>query len=255
KQAEAAEALQIHNEDLLNSIRYKDEFFNNVGQELRTPLTNMKTALTLLNSPHLKPAQRQRYMQVLTTECDRQSSLITSLLDLVQLSRDIEQATMQPIPLNEIVPAVVSTYQPLAQEKGVMLAYTVPENLPPVSCLSTWLKQIAINLLHNGIKFTPQSGRVWVRAKQQGDYIQLEFRDTGIGIPMNEIPKIFDRFYRVRQPAGEELGGAGLGLTIVQQILLRCGGSISVKSKLGEGSTFNVLLPIYKNLPEGHLAG
>jgi two-component system, OmpR family, phosphate regulon sensor histidine kinase PhoR len=253
KQAEAAEALQIHNEDLLNSIRYKDEFFSNVGQELRTPLTNMKTALTLLNSPHLKPAQRQRYMQVLTTECDRQSSLITSLLDLVQLSRDIEQATMQPIPLNEIVPAVVSTYQPLAQEKGVMLAYTVPENLPPVSCLSTWLKQISINLLHNGVKFTPSSGQVWVRAKQQGDYVQLEFRDTGIGIPMNEIPKIFDRFYRVRQPAGEELGGAGLGLTIVQQILLRCGGSISVKSKLGEGSTFNVLLPIYKSLPESHL--
>lgn len=247
KQAEAAESLQLQNEELLNVIHRKDEFLSMVGQELRTPLTNMKTALTLLNSPSLKPAQRQRYMQVLTTECDRQGSLVTSLQNLVQLDREIENAVMQPIHLAEIVPGVVSTYQPLAQEKGIMLAYTVPEDLPPVSCLSAWLKQIVINLLHNGIKFTPQAGQVWVRAKLQGEYAQLEFRDTGIGIPTSEIPKIFDRFYRVRHVAGEDPGGAGLGLTIVQQILLRCGGSISVKSKLGEGSTFNVLLPIYKN--------
>lgn len=251
KQAESAEALQVQNEELLNALRLKDEFLSTVGQELRTPLTNMKTALTLLNSPSLKPAQRQRYMQVLSTECDRQGSLIASLLDLVQLDREIENSTMQPISLAEIVPGVVSTYQPLAQEKGIMLAYTIPEDLPPVSCLSAWLKQIVINLLHNGIKFTPKAGQVWVRAKQQGDYIQLEFRDTGIGIPASEIPKIFDRFYRARHVAGEDPGGAGLGLTIVQQILLRCGGSVSVKSKLSEGSTFNVLLPIYRAPAEG----
>jgi len=125
-----------------------------------------------------------------------------------------------------------------------MLAYTVPEDLPTVSCFSAWLKQIVINLLHNSIKFTPTGGQVWVRSRLQGDYVQLEFRDTGIGIRTNEIPKIFDRFYRVRPAAGVDSGGAGLGLTIVQQLLLRCGGSISVKSRLGEGSVFNVLLPI-----------
>lgn len=250
KQAEAVEGLQVQNEELLNALRLKDEFLSTVGQELRTPLTNMKTALTLLNSPSLKPAQRQRYMQVLSTECDRQGSLIASLLDLVQLDREIETATMQAVHLAEVVPGVVSTYQPVAQEKGIMLAYTIPENLPAVSCLSAWVKQIVINLLHNGIKFTPHAGQVWVRAKQQGDYVQIEIRDTGIGIPASEIPKIFDRFYRARHVAGEDPGGAGLGLTIVQQILLRCGGSISVKSKLSEGSTFNVLLPIYKSTSE-----
>ncbi len=254
KQAEAVEGLQVQNEELLNALRLKDEFLSTVGQELRTPLTNMKTALTLLNSPSLKPAQRQRYMQVLSTECDRQGSLIASLLDLVQLDREIETATMQAVHLAEIVPGVVSTYQPVAQEKGIMLAYTIPENLPAVTCLSAWVKQIVINLLHNGIKFTPQSGQVWVRAKQQGDYVQIEVRDTGIGIPASEIPKIFERFYRARHVAGEDPGGAGLGLTIVQQILLRCGGSISVKSKLSEGSTFNVLLPIYKSTPESAIS-
>ncbi|MGI0488385.1 DICT sensory domain-containing protein [Pantanalinema rosaneae CENA516] len=249
KQAELAETLRIQNEELLDSLRLKDEFLNNVGQELRTPLTTIKTALSLLNSPNLKPNQRQRYMDLIAKECDRQSSLITSLLNLVQLEQVVDQTTLPPLKIADVVPGVVSTYQPLAEEKGVMLAYTVPEDLPTVSCVNNWLRQIVINLLHNSIKFTPRGGQVWVRAKQQGDYIQLEFRDTGIGISPSEIPKIFDRFYRVRQ-SGDDSSGAGLGLTIVQQLLLHCGGSISVKSRIGEGSVFNVLLPIHKTPSE-----
>ncbi len=249
KQAELVNVLQLQNEELTNTVRSKDEFISTIGQELRTPLTNMKTALTLLNSPHLKPPQRQRYMELLTKECDRQSSLIGSLLDLVSLDQMAERKTLEPIKLFDVVPGVVSTYQPLAEEKGVRLAYTIPEDLPAVANLGAWLRQIVVNLIHNGIKFTPPGGQVWVRAKQQGDYIQLEFKDSGIGVPVNEIPKIFDRFYRVRQANGDD-SGAGLGLTIVQQLLLRCGGSISVKSRPNEGSIFNVLLPVYQvNVP------
>jgi two-component system, OmpR family, phosphate regulon sensor histidine kinase PhoR len=247
KQAELVNVLQLQNEELNNTVRSKDEFLSMVGQELRTPLTNMKTALTLLNSPNLKPPQRQRYMELLTKECDRQGSLIGSLLDLVSLDQMAERMTLEAIRLSDLVPGVVSTYQPLAEEKGVRLAYTVPEDMPAVANLNPWLRQIVVNLLHNGIKFTPQGGQVWVRAKQQGDYIQLEFKDTGIGVPVHEIPKIFDRFYRVRQVGNDDPGGAGLGLTIVQQLLLRCGGSIQVKSRPGEGSIFNVLLPVYKD--------
>ncbi|MEP0919669.1 ATP-binding protein [Leptolyngbya sp. DQ-M1] len=250
RQAELANLLQLQNEELISTIRLKDEFLHNVGQELRTPLTNMKTALTLLNSPTLKPQQKQRYMDLLARECDRQSSLIKSLLDLVSLDQLAEHRTAQALRLSEIVPGVVSTYQPLAEEKGVRLAYVIPEELPAIACLSIWLKQIVVNLLHNAIKFTPRGGQVWVRAKQQGDYIQLEFRDTGIGIPSTEIPKIFDRFYRVRQSVDDDMGGAGLGLTIVQKLLLHCGGSITVKSRIGEGSTFNVLLPVYRHSEE-----
>lgn len=241
--ATKALALELQNQELVNTLNLKDDFVNELCQELRTPLAHMKMALTLLNSPQLKLSQRQRYLQMLNTECDRQNSLINGLLDLMQLDRSPEQ-TAQTLRLSDVVPGVVSTYQPLAQEKGVMLAYTVPEDLPAVSCPSSWLKQIVINLLHNSIKFTPTGGQVWVRSRLQGDYAQLEFRDTGIGIAPSDIPKIFDRFYRIRPAASEDVGGAGLGLTIVQQLLLRCGGSISVKSKLAEGSSFKVLLPI-----------
>jgi two-component system, OmpR family, phosphate regulon sensor histidine kinase PhoR len=246
KQSEMIELLQLQNEELTRSVRSKDDFLNTVGQELRTPLTNMKTALTLLNSQNLKPPQRQRYMDLLIKECDRQSSLIGSLLDLVSLDQMAERETLKPIALSDVVPGVVSTYQPLAEEKGVQLAYTIPDDMPKIACLNPWLRQIVVGLIHNGIKFTPTGGQVWVKAKQQGDFIQLEFKDTGVGVPVQEIPKIFDRFYRVRQVSGEDVGGAGLGLTIVQQLLLRCGGSISVKSRPGDGSIFSVMLPIYQ---------
>ncbi|MEH2117090.1 DICT sensory domain-containing protein [Nostoc sp.] len=241
--------LQQLNQELHNKDQLQDEYLNNLCHELRTPLTHMKTALSLLNSPNLKPPQRQRYLQMLNTQCDQQNSLITGLLELVQIERNLEGMALESVQVSEIVPGVVSTYQPVAQEKGIMLAYTVPTELPSIWCVSGGLRQIVINLLHNSIKFTPNGGQVWVRARIQGDYVQLEFRDTGIGIAENEIPKIFDRFYRVRTAATENYGGAGLGLTIVQQLLLRCGGSISVKSKLYEGSTFTVQLPTVGNTP------
>jgi signal transduction histidine kinase len=241
--ADQVSQLQIDVETLSNKLRIKDEFLKKVGQQMRAPLTNMITALTLLGSPNLRPNQRQRYMEMVTKECDRQSALINSVLELLQLEDNTDQAPMQPIRLTDVVPGVVSTYQPLAQERGVMLAYTIPDNLPAVSCLRNWLRQMAINLLHNAIKCTPKDGEVWVVARQQGDYIQLEFKDTGIGIAQNELPRIFDPFYRLRQ--GDENSGAGLGLSIVQRLAINCGGSVSVRSKSGEGSTFNVLLPIY----------
>ncbi|GAX45201.1 histidine kinase [Tolypothrix sp. NIES-4075] len=259
---ERSSKVQQQNQKQHNKEELKDEYLNNVCQELRSPLTHMKTALSLLNSPNLKPPQRQRYLQMLNNLCDRQSSLITGLLDLVELERNLDLTTLESVRLSEIVPGVVSTYQPLAQEKGILLAYTVPNDLPAVRCVTGRLRQIVINLLHNSIKFTPNGGQVSVRAFLGGtspregiqkasttalgksNYVQLEFRDTGIGIAENEIPKIFDRFYRVRSGTTEDKGGAGLGLMIVQQLLRHCGGSISVKSKLSEGSIFTVQLVV-----------
>ncbi|MEB3233277.1 MAG: ATP-binding protein [Leptolyngbyaceae bacterium] len=246
RQADKAAELQLKNDELIHSIRIKDAFFQTTGQELRTPLSTMKTALSLLNSPHLKPGQRQRYMDLLTQECDRQSALITSVLELVQLDNVDAPPLLQPVSVLEVIPGVVSTYQPVAQEKGIMLAYTVPEDLPTITTLAPWLRQILINLLHNAIKFTPENGQVWVKVKRQGEYVQIEVQDTGIGIAPTDVPKIFDRFYRVRSSSAETASGAGLGLSIVQQLLLQCGGSISVNSREGEGSVFKVMMPIHQ---------
>lgn len=235
--------VQQQNQKLENDLQLKHDYLKNVCQELRTPLTHMKTALSLLNSPSMKNPQRQRYLQMLSSQCERQNSLIHGILDLAQIERNLEEMSLEALHLADIVPGVVSTYQPIAQEKGIMLAYTVSNKLPSVWCVRGGLKQILIHLLANSIKFTPGDGQVWVRGRTQGKYVELEVRDTGVGIADSDIPQIFERFYRVRSGATEESAGAGLGLTIVQQLLCRSGGSISVKSKLAEGSTFTVRLP------------
>lgn len=236
--------MQQKNQKLQEKLQLKDEYLSNVCQELRAPLTHMKTALSLLNSSHLKMTQRQRYFQMLKQECDRQNALISGVFDMVQLERDLPRMSLEVVRLSEVVPGVVSIYQPLAREKGIMVAYTVPIDLPCVWCVSGGLRQIVINLLSNSINFTPKGGQVWVQGRVQGDYVQLEFRDTGIGIADSEIPKIFERFYRLRPTTTEDSGGVGLGLSIVQLLLSRCSGSVSVKSKLNEGSIFTVQLAI-----------
>ncbi len=244
-QAELGEQLYHTTQRLTKAVELKDDLSKLIGQELRSPLSSMKTALSILSSQTLKPAQRQRYIDMLTRECDRQNALISGISELAHLE-EMSSTPMEPLQLIDIVPGVVSTYQPLAQEQGVMLAYTVPDDLPPVACLGSWLKQIVINLLDNGIKFTPQKGQVWVKAYPKADYIQLEVQDTGAGIPPADIDRVFERFYRAKPKAEDAAVGVGLGLSIVQQLVLKCGGSISVESELGRGATFFVSLPIYR---------
>ncbi|MEC4893287.1 MAG: ATP-binding protein [Oscillatoria sp. PMC 1051.18] len=225
--------------------QFKDAFIFDVVEEFSTPLTHMKTALSILKSNQLSERQRDRYLQLLNQECDRQHGLIEAMRTLVQLDSLSPSQNQEKVQLADLVPGIVSTYQPLAMERGIQLGYTVPANLPPVSCPHHWLRQIIINLLNNSLKFTPDGGKVSVRASYQEKYVKLTFRDTGVGIAEEEIPKIFDSFYRGSiAKNNEDTVGVGLGLTIARQLLLRCHGSISVTSKLGVGSVFTILLPV-----------
>jgi len=244
--AAVTDELQVTNHKLAESIAQKTEFSKRVGQELRAPLASMKTALSILSSQNLKPIQRQRYIDMLSQECDRQSALINSVLEIIHLDELGDHVAMEPVKLIDVVPGVVSTYQPLANEQDVMLAYTISDDLPAVACSSSWLKQIVINLVHNGIKFTPPNGRVWVRATAKADYIQLDVEDTGIGIAPGDISKIFERFYRIRSKAEKVELGAGLGLSVVQQLLQKCGGKIHASSEITKGTIFCVSLPIHR---------
>jgi signal transduction histidine kinase len=245
-QAMSMSTLSSQNEVLLNTLRLKDDFLNTVGQELRTPITTIKTALTLLDSPNLKAPQRQRYMEMISHECDRQSALISGVLNLLQMETSVGQAEPAPLQLADTVPPVVSTYQPLAEEKGIMLAYTIPDDLPAVNCPDPWVRQIMIHLLNNSIKYTDNGGEVWVTACPRDDFAEIEVRDTGIGIPPADLPKIFEHFYRGRNLPPNETEGAGLGLSIVQQLLMYCGGNIAVDSQPSRGTQFLIRLPLHQ---------
>ena len=216
------------------------DFLHSLVAELRSPITHMKTALSLLESKSIKGEQRQRYIKMLERECERQNSVISGLLDVLNLHDPVEVSAVY---LNELVPGIVSTYQPLASEKQIQLGYTIPDNLAPVSCPTLWLRQIIIQLLNNSLQFTPPMGRVFVQATTKNDAIELIISDTGRGIDAKDLGKIFDSFYRSKTVTNNEVTGAGLGLTIVKQLVQRSGGSISVNSKLQKGSSFRILLP------------
>jgi two-component system, OmpR family, phosphate regulon sensor histidine kinase PhoR len=213
--------------------------------QLRAPITTIKTALSLLESPSLKPLQRQKYLDMIRAECDRQTAVLDGAINLLDVAKyGLEQ---DGINVGEVLPALISHYQYIATERGITVTCQIPAELPLVLCPEPWLKQIARSLLDNSINFTPSGGIISMKVSLQGDLLQLEFRDNGMGIHNADLPKIFDRFYRGRnQPEGQQKMGAGLGLTIVQKILLRCGGSVSVVSQTGTGSRFRVLLPVLK---------
>jgi two-component system, OmpR family, phosphate regulon sensor histidine kinase PhoR len=228
---------------LTQSLNFNRELFGKLTQELTLTLTNMKTALRLLDTTQSKKEQRQRYLQLLQQQCDRQNFLLTGLLEIEQVERSVDESESS-LRLEEVIPGIVSIYQPIAEEKGIILGYNVPPGLPYAACPSNYLRQILRNLLSNSLKFTPPQGRVYVRAISKKEAIELIVSDTGIGIDNSDLPQIFNSFYRGRNANNLETVGAGLGLTIVQQLLNRCGGSISVTSRLGRGATFTISLPI-----------
>ncbi|ELS00623.1 signal transduction histidine kinase [Xenococcus sp. PCC 7305] len=250
KQIEQSESFQAsveqrsltQNKDIKSAqnLRLDIDFLHNLVAELRSPITHMKTALSLLESKSIKGEQRQRYLKMLERECDRQNSVISGSLELLSLHGPVKA---EAVYLNELIPGIVSTYQPLASEKQIQLGYTIPDNLPPVSCPTAWVRQIIIQLLNNSLQFTPPKGRVFVQATSINDAIKLIISDTGRGIEAKDLGKIFDSFYRTKTVTNNEITGAGLGLTIVHKLVESAGGSILVNSKLNKGSSFRILLP------------
>ena len=225
---------------LVSGLGLKTDFLRNLVEEMRSPITYMKTTIRLLCSKQIKGEQRQRYLQMLENQCDRQNAVISGLLDLLQLDISTEANTIY---LNEFVPGIVSTYQPLANENNIQLGYTIPANLPPVIFPASWLRQIIIQLLNNSLQFTPPEGKVFVQAGLKNNNVELNIGDTGRGIEARELSKVFDSFYRTKTVSNDGVNRAGLGLTIVHQLIEKGGGEIFVTSKPGKGSVFRILIP------------
>jgi signal transduction histidine kinase len=209
-------------------------------QQLATPLTNMKTALRLLESLQQKKEARQRYLDLIKQNCDQQNALVTGVQEL--LSIDPIAPAPQIVNGEDCIAGVVGIYQPIANEKGIELTYTIAAGCPAIATTVTDLRQILQRLLENSLKFTPRGGRVQVKAQGQSQGVEIIVSDTGCGVATAEIPHLFDFFFQGRQQISEELG-AGLGLTIVQNLVQRWGGKITVQSRPGRGCSFHLLLP------------
>ncbi|MGK7956916.1 MAG: DICT sensory domain-containing protein [Crocosphaera sp.] len=217
-----------------------DEFLKPLTRELSTPLTNMKTALRLLESKQHKRDIRQRYIDMLKGECDRQNTLLLGLQEVLQLNQSLEESH-PTVHLEEVVPGIVSTYQAIAEEKGISLGYTILPGFPPVACPGVWLRRILQNIIHNSLKFTPEGGQITVKTALKSEGVEISISDTGVGIEDSDLPKLFDSFYRGRNTLNTPVEGVGLGLTIVHHLMERCGGKIEVLSQVGKGTIVKVI--------------
>ncbi len=231
-------------EELKETMEMKSQFISTVSHELRTPLTSMREAVIIVLDEvagKINKDQR-RFLDIAKRNIDRLARLIDDVLDFQKLNAGKMKFNLRENSVGTTVEEAYTTMQPHAAKSDVELTLDLETDLPPMVCDRDRIIQALTNLISNAIKFTPPGGRIVVSAHGRGEHLVLRVSDTGLGIPKEDLPKIFDRFYRVQRP-GQEIKGTGLGLAIVSRIVVAHGGRIEVESEPGRGTTFTVLLP------------
>ncbi len=244
--SEAAAVIAIHDVSHLKSLdRMKNRFVTNISHELRTPITTIKLYAHLMRQ---RPDKWEHYLETLAREADHQAHLVEDILEISRLDSGRSEMRPRPTPLDELTGAVVSSRREQAQERGLALEYRPAEPGPVALIDPDRMMQALGNLVENGIRHTPEGGRVTLStAKQEADgraWATVTIADTGMGIPGEELPHIFERFFRGAKPREMQLSGTGLGLSIVKEIVELHGGWVTVESEEGVGSTFVVWLPL-----------
>jgi signal transduction histidine kinase len=243
---EAAAVVAIHDVSHLKALdRMKTRFVSNVSHELRTPITTIKLYSELMRR---QPERWEEYLAILTQEADRQARLVEDILGISRI--DAGRLDLEPrrIRLNKLTEVVTVNYRALAQESGLTLEHQPIETEPMVLVDPVRMMQVLSNLVGNAIRYTAKGGKVVILTGED----ELEDRvwatatvtDTGMGIPQEELPHIFERFFRGEGPRRMQVSGTGLGLAIAKEIVELHGGQVTVESQKDEGSAFTVWLPL-----------
>jgi two-component system phosphate regulon sensor histidine kinase PhoR len=184
-----------------------------------------------------------RFLAIIRHNAERLARITEDLLTLSRIEQKRQKFEFDYHPVNELLHDAYDLIHPIAEKSGLRLEV---EEAPPVTvlCDSEAVSQILTNLLDNAIKCTPAGGKIALGATAAGGFAEIFVRDTGIGIPPEELPRLFERFYRVDKARSRELGGTGLGLSIVKHLVTAQNGSIRVESRVGEGSTFYFTMPL-----------
>ncbi len=225
--------------------RVRSEFVATVSHDLRTPLTTIQGYIELL--PRVGPLneQQQEFIQRARASMNAVTELIGDLLDIGRIEAGFD-LDMGPCDLLSVIEEAIKNAQPQAQAKRQELRWQSPGTLPLVRGNGRTLRQAMDNLLSNAVKYTHEEGWIEVSASEESGYIVVHVADNGVGIPVDQQPYIFDKFYRVESPETAGVTGSGLGLAIVKTVIERHNGRVWVKSKPGEGSTFSFILPVLK---------
>ena len=231
-------------EELERAAKFKDQFLSTMSHELRTPLNAVLGFSDLLTEERYGPLneRQQRYVKHIHTGGKHLLTLINDILDLSKIEAGRLQLAIDSVPLATSFSEVTDTMRPLADKKSHVLVHRAPSGLS-VRADGTRLKQILMNLIGNAVKFTPEGGKIELAARRAGDFVRIEVRDSGPGIPPEERQKIFDAFYRLRR-SEKAAEGTGLGLAITQRLVQLHGGELGVESEVGSGSCFYFTLPV-----------
>ncbi len=229
-----------------SSQRSQRDFVANVSHELKTPLTSIQGfAQALLDETADTPAARQQAAQIIYSEAGRMHRMALDLLDLARLEAGTADLKMSAVDVKALLQNIVDKFTPQAQRASIHLQLNIPWNLPTLIGDGDRLAQVFTNLMDNALKFTPANGQVTLAAASAGAEMEISITDSGAGVPNEALPRLFDRFYQVDPSrAGGEGHGAGLGLAIVREIVEAHNGRISVRSQVGHGTTFVILLPL-----------
>jgi signal transduction histidine kinase len=231
------------NQRLAGLDRLKSQFISDVSHELRTPVGNIRLYLQLLERG--KPAKYERYLAVVKTQTEQLMRLIEDILYFSQLELDETKLEFVTVDLNAWVEQAIAAYRPRAEAAGLELIFEPDPNLIPVRAVHTHLAQVISQLADNAIKYTAAG---WVRVRTRLDderrRVCLEVTDSGMGIAAEDLPHVFERFYRGQGVGSSTTPGTGLGLALVQEITALHGGEMEVESEAGAGSTFRVWLPM-----------
>lgn len=221
--------------------RVRAEFLATVSHDLRSPLATIRGYVDLLEKVGPVTDQQREFLEKIRRSIVHITALISDLVELGRIEAGVE-LEMEPFHLESIIDAVVDGYRQIAAEKGLTLKWELTP-LPLIRGNPHRLRRVMENLLSNAVKYNREGGWIDVSAECQEGYIVVRVADSGIGIPPEDLPHIFDRFYRVQRPETEDIEGTGLGLSIVKSIVEKHGGRVWVESRPGEGTTFTLLLP------------
>jgi len=232
----------------------KSYFISSVSHELRMPLTSIRMFAETLRSGKAGSPRRQReYLEIIEGESERLSRLIGNILDFAKIERGVKEYAFTEVHLEEIMRRSVNAMRYQFEKHKGRLRTRVKKGIPVVTADGDALEEAVLNLLSNALKYSTLRKEVSVSLFERHHQVVIEVADKGIGIPESELGNIFDRFYRVRDDRTRQVGGAGLGLALVKHIVDAHHGTLSVKSKVGKGSTFTITLPIRQ--PKGRKQG
>jgi signal transduction histidine kinase len=223
--------------------KLKSELIATVSHDLKQPLSVMNGYIELMLMQQAVTPQGMNSVQMIRRAMQNMRQLVDDLLDLTKIESGIK-LDLRPTPLQTVINECLEQIRPGADGKSMQLLSQVPEDLPPVMADRGRLRQIMINLVGNAVKYTPAQGWARIWAEPRGDAIRIAVQDNGLGISPEDQIHIFERFYRVRRPETDTIEGTGLGLAIVKSLVEAHHGQITLESRLGEGSTFYLTLPL-----------